>query len=167
MNPTWPSTGVGKAFEIDKERMNVIENLKTITPLPLDSYLPLESKDDGRTVTIMKKDNTVLDVICPSRVAKKKIDGMCFVGQLVSFLGKTYVNGPVAWMEKNAFDLWDSDVFWSNIYEKINTPVIKTFTVNLKRTKTVFTLTSRISLTSLIGLHGKKVTQDNKSEAVR
>ena len=107
----------GKAFEIDKERMNVIENLKTITPLPLDSYLPLESKDDGRTVTIMKKDNTVLDVIFPTIVSKKEIDEMCFVAQLVSYLGKTYVNGPVAWMEKNAFDLWDSDVFWSNIYE--------------------------------------------------
>ena len=107
----------GKAFEIDKERMNVIENLKTITPLPLDSYQPLESKDDGRTVTIKKKDNTVLDVIFPTIVSKKEIDEMCFVAQLVSYLGKTYVNGPVAWMEKNAFDLWDSDVFWSNIYE--------------------------------------------------
>lgn len=107
----------GKAFDIDKEGMEVVENLKTITPLSLDSYLPLESKDNGRTVTIMKKDNTVLDVIFPSRVSKKKIDEMCFVGQLVSYLGKTYVNGPVVWLDASEFDLWDSDIFWSSIYE--------------------------------------------------
>ena len=107
----------GKAFDIDKEGMEVVENLKTITPLSLDSYLPLESKDNGRTVTIMKKDNTVLDVIFPCRVSKKKIDGMCFVGQLVSYLGKTYVNGPVVWLDASEFDLWDSDIFWDSIYE--------------------------------------------------
>ena len=74
-------------------------------------------KDDGRTVTIMKKDNTVLDVIFPSRVSKKKIEDLCFVGQFVTYLGKTYVNGPVAWMDTSEFDLWDSDVFWDEIYE--------------------------------------------------
>ena len=95
----------------------MIANLKTVKPLPLDSYLPLEMKDDGRTVTIMKKDNTTLDVIFPSRVSKKKIDEMSFVGQLVSYLGKNYVNGPVVWLDASDFDLWDSDVFWNSIYE--------------------------------------------------
>ena len=108
---------LAEGFDIIKDGKDVASNLRTIQSWSLDSYLPLESKDDGRTITIMKKDNTTLDVIFPSNVAKKEIDGMCFVGQLVSYLGKTYVNGPVAWMEKNAFDLWDSDVFWSNIYE--------------------------------------------------
>ena len=108
---------IAESFKMDKDGKEVIANLKTVKPLPLDSYLPLESKDGGRTVTIMKKDNTVLDVIFPSRVAKKKIEDLCFIGQLVSYLGKTYVNGPVAWLEKNAFDLWDSDVFWDSIYE--------------------------------------------------
>ena len=103
-----------KGYEDGKE---VIANLKTVKPLPLDSYLPLEMNDDGRTVTIMKKDNTTLDVIFPSCVSEKKIDGMCFVGQLVTYLGKTYVNGPVAWMDTSEFDLWDSDVFWDSIYE--------------------------------------------------
>lgn len=108
---------IAESFKRYEDGKEVIANLKTVKPLPLDSYLPLESKDNGRTVTIMKKDNTVLDVIFPSRVSKKKIDEMCFVGQLVSYLGKTYVNGPVVWLDASEFDLWDSDIFWSSIYE--------------------------------------------------
>ena len=108
---------IAESFNRDKDGKEVAANLGTIRPLPLDSYLPLEVKDDGRTVAMMKKDNAVLDVIFPSRVSKKKIDGMCFVGQLVSYLGKTYVNGPVVWLDISAFDLWDGDIFWSSIYE--------------------------------------------------
>ena len=103
-----------KKYEDGKE---VIANLKTITPMPLDSYLPLESKDGGCSVTIMKMDNTTLDVIFPDRVSKKKIEDLCFVGQLVTYLGKTYVNGPVVWLNKKEFDLWDSGIFWDGIHE--------------------------------------------------
>ena len=103
--------------KMDEDGMEVIANLETIKPHPLDSYLPLESKDDGRTVTIMKKDNNTLDVIFPARVSKRKIDDMCFVGQLVTYLGRTYINGPVAWLDKNEFDLWDSDIFFDSIHE--------------------------------------------------
>lgn len=42
---------------------------------------------------------------------------MCFVGQLVTYLGKTYVNGPVVWLDKNEFDLWYSGIFWNDIHE--------------------------------------------------
>lgn len=105
------------SFKMDEDGMEVIANLETIKPHPLDSYLPLESKDDGYTVTVMKKDNTKLDVIFPTRVSKKKIEGQCFVGQLVTYLGKAYVNDPVVWLETDAFDLWDSFVFWNDIYE--------------------------------------------------
>ena len=105
------------SFKMDEDGRDVIANLKTVQPLPLDSYLPLESKDDGRTVAIMKKDNTTLDVIFPTRVSKRKIDDVCFVGQLVTYLGKTYINGPVAWLDKNEFDLWDSDIFFDSIQE--------------------------------------------------
>ena len=105
------------SFKMDEDGRVVIANLKTVHPMPLDSYLPFESKDGGYTVTVMKKDNTTLDVIFPVRVSKKKIEDMCFVGQLVTYLGKTYINGPVVWWETGAFDLWDSFVFWNDIYE--------------------------------------------------
>lgn len=108
---------IAESFKMGEDGMEVIANLETIKPHPLDSYLPLESKDDGRTVTIMKKDNNTLDVIFPARVSKRKIDDMCFVGQLVTYLGKTYINGPVAWLDKNSFDLWNSEVFWDKIHE--------------------------------------------------
>ena len=104
------------SFKMDEDGREVIANLKTIKSQPLDSYLPLESKDDGRTVVIMKKDNTTLDVIFPVRVSRRKIEGQCFVGQLVTYLGKTYINGPVAWLGADAF-VWDSFVFWNDIYE--------------------------------------------------
>ncbi len=108
---------ISESFKMDEDGREVIANLKTVHPMPLDSYLPFESKDGGYTVTVMKKDNTTLDVIFPVRVSKKKIEDMCFVGQLVSYLGKTYVNGPVVWSNKNEFDLWDSDIFWNDIHE--------------------------------------------------
>lgn len=108
---------IAESFKMDDDGKDVIVNLKTIKPQPLDSYLPFESKDDGRTVTIMKKDNTTLDVIFPIRISKRKIEDMCFVGQLVTYLGKTYVNGPVVWLDKNEFDLWDSDIFFDSIQE--------------------------------------------------
>ena len=108
---------LAECFDIMKDGKEVAANLRTVQPLLLDSYLPLESKDNGRIVTIMKKDNTVLDVISPSRVSQKKIAEMCFVGQLVSYLGKNYVNGPVVWLDASEFGLWDSDIFWDCIYE--------------------------------------------------
>ena len=81
-----------ESFKMDEDGREVIANLKTVHPMPLDSYLPV-------------------------RVSKKKIEDMCFVGQLVTYLGKTYINGPVVWWETDAFDLWDSFVFWNDIYE--------------------------------------------------
>ena len=108
---------IAESFKMDEDGREVIANLKTIKPQPLDSYLPLESKDGGYTVTVMKKDNNTLDVIFPVRVSKRKIEDMCFVGQLVTYLGKTYINGPVAWWETDAFDLWDSEVFWDSIHK--------------------------------------------------
>ncbi len=108
---------ISESFKMDEDGREVIANLKTVHPMPLDSYLPFESKDGGYTVTVMKKDNTTIDVIFPARVSKRKIDDMCFVGQLVTYLGKTYINGPVAWWETDAFDLWDSEVFWDSIHK--------------------------------------------------
>ena len=108
---------IAESFKMDEDGTEVIANLKTVQPLPLDSYLPFESKDGGYTVTVMKKDNTTIDVIFPVRVSKKKIEDMCFVGQLVTYLGKTYINGPIAWLDKNEFDLWDSDIFFDSIQE--------------------------------------------------
>ena len=105
------------SFKMDEDGREVIANLKTVHPMPLDSYLLFESKDGGYTVTVMKKDNTTIDVIFPVRVSKKKIEDMCFVGQLVTYLGKTYINGPIVWLNKNEFDLWDSDIFWDSIHE--------------------------------------------------
>ena len=33
------------------------------------------------------------------------------------FLGKTYITGPIVWLDKNSFDLWNSEVFWDKIHE--------------------------------------------------
>ena len=108
---------IANSFRRYEDGKEVITNLETVKFYPLDSYLPLESKDGENTVTIVKKDNSILDVIFPVRVSERKIEDMCFVGQLVSYLGKTYVNGPVAWLNKKEFDLWDSGIFLNNIHE--------------------------------------------------
>lgn len=108
---------IAESFKMGEDGMEVMANLETVHPMSLDSYLPFESKDGGYTVTVMKKDNTTIDVIFPVRVSKKKIEDMCFVGQLVTYLGKTYINGPIAWLDKNEFDLWDSDIFFDSIHK--------------------------------------------------
>lgn len=108
---------IAESFKMGEDGMEVMANLETVHPMSLDSYLPFESKDGGYTVTVMKKDNTTIDVIFPVRVSKKKIEDMCFVGQLVTYLGETYINGPVVWLDKNEFDLWDSFVFWNDIHK--------------------------------------------------
>lgn len=101
---------LAERFDKMADGTEVSANLKTIRALPLASYLPLEGKGNGRIVTVMKKDYTVLDVVFPSPVSENNFEG-CFVGSLVTYLGRTYVNGPVAWLEKPAFDLCDTDVF--------------------------------------------------------
>lgn len=108
---------IAESFKMGEDGMEVMASLETVHPMSLDSYLPFESKDGGYTVTVMKKDNTTLDVIFPVRVSKKKIEDMCIVGQLVTYLGRTYINGPVAWLDKNEFDLWDSDIFLDSIHK--------------------------------------------------
>ena len=108
---------IAESFKMGEDGMEVMANLETVHPMSLDSYLPFESKDGGYTITVMKKDNTTIDVIFPVRVSKKKTEDMCFVGQLVTYLGRTYINGPVAWLDKNEFDLWDSDIFFDSIQE--------------------------------------------------
>ena len=108
---------IAESFKMGEDGMEVMANLETVHPMSLDSYLPFESKDGGYTVTVMKKDNTTLDVIFPAHVSKRKIADMCFVGQLVTYLGETYVNGPVVWLETDAFDLWDSDIFFASIQD--------------------------------------------------
>lgn len=108
---------IAESFKMDEDGKDVIASLEAIKLHPLDFYLPLESRDDGRTVTIMKKDNATLDVIFPTRVSKKNIEGQCFVGQFITYLGKTYINGPVVWLDKNSFDLWNSGIFWESIHK--------------------------------------------------
>ena len=166
---------IAESFKRYEDGKEVIANLKTVKPLPLDSYLPLEMKDGGRTVTIMKKDNTVLDVIFPSCVSKKKIDEMSFVGQLVSYLGKTYVNGPVVWLDASEFDLWDSGIFWDSIYEdEEESSRHEYFTTAYGKKYTrhqdlygEFETDGNGFYTDEIGLHKKKVTLNNKPKAVR
>lgn len=173
---------LAECFDFMKDGKDVAANLRTVQSLPLDSYLPLESKDEGRTVTIMKKDNTTLDIIFPSCVSKKKIDEMCFVGNLFLISEKHMSMVLQSGWRKTPL-VYGTVTFSGVVFIKTrkktqdtsispppmerNTPAIKTFTVNLKRTGTAFTLTSRTSLTSLIGLHKKKVTQNNKPKAVR
>ena len=82
---------IAESFKMGEDGMEVMANLETVHPMSLDSYLPFESKDGGYTVTVMKKDNTTIDVIFPVRVSKKKTE--------------------------NEFDLWDSDIFWDSIQE--------------------------------------------------
>lgn len=85
---------LAERFDRMKDGKETAEILKSITPMPLDKYLPL--RKNGDFILTLMKNNTVFDVVFPYSVSENNPDN-CLVCQLVSYLGTVYVNGPIVW----------------------------------------------------------------------
>lgn len=93
------------------------ELLCTIHAERLGTYTYMERKDD-RVVTLRHRDGRVFrDVIFPTPVPGQA-QGQVLVAQLVTYDGKTYVNGPSRWMDGKAAERWNGEILWQDIFQK-------------------------------------------------
>lgn len=79
-------------FDRMKGGKETAEILKSITPMPLDKYLPL--RKNGDFILTLMKNNTPFDVVFPYSVPENN-SAHSLICQLVSYLGTIYVNGPI------------------------------------------------------------------------
>lgn len=93
------------------------ELLGTIQAERLDTYIYTERKDD-RVVTLRHRDGRVFrDVVFPTPLSSQA-QGQVLVAQLVTYAGKTYVNGPSRWMDGKAAERWNGEILWQDICQK-------------------------------------------------
>ena len=104
----------------ERERTSLreaVELLDTIHAENLDTYIYMERKDD-RTVTLRHRDGRVFrDVVFPTPLSSQA-QGQVLVAQLVTYAGKTYVNGPSRWMDGKAAERWNGEILWQDICQK-------------------------------------------------
>lgn len=93
------------------------ELLDTIHAENLDTYIYMERKDD-RTVTLRHRDGRVFrDVVFPTPLSSRA-RGQVLAAQLVTYDGKTYVNGLARWMDGKATERWNGEILWQDICQK-------------------------------------------------
>lgn len=95
----------------------VAELLGTIRPERLDTYIYREREDDC-VATLRHGDGRVFrGVIFPTPVPSQA-QGQVLVAQLVTYAGKTYVNGLARWMDGKATERWNGEILWQDICQK-------------------------------------------------
>lgn len=93
------------------------ELLDTIQAERLDTYIYTERKDD-RVVTLRHRDGRVFrDVVFPTPLSSQA-QGQVLVAQLVTYDGKTYVNGLARWMDGKGTERWNGEILWQDICQK-------------------------------------------------
>ena len=94
-----------------------VELLDTIYAENLDTYIYMERKDD-RTATLRHRDGRVFrDVVFPTPLSSRA-RGQVLAAQLVTYDGKTYVNGLARWMDGKAAECWNGEILWQDICQK-------------------------------------------------
>lgn len=97
----------------DDER-KAAANLQSVSSKRLDAYLP---KDNGNSniLTLINNEGQVFNDVIFSTPLPQASMSLCFIGQLVTYLGKIYVNGAGVWYDRDAFDRWDGNMLWNEI----------------------------------------------------
>ncbi len=90
--------------------------LLTVGSMRLDAYLPLK-RNDNRTLTLINKSGRIHDVVLPAPLPDD-FKNRCFVSQLASYLGTTYVNGPGLWLDMETYYNWNGNLLWSGIEKR-------------------------------------------------
>jgi hypothetical protein len=106
---------LGECLE-SKGYTEVANSLKSILPVKLDCFA-VDSLD-GWQAAFHSKRKAYAPVIFNSLPAQSN-KTQCFMGQLVGWNGKYYVNGPAMWFEKRMYDHWNADKLWNAIEEDI------------------------------------------------
>ena len=104
----------------EQEREPLLEAakvLETVRSEQLDTYTVVEGKG-GCTLTLRHRDGRVFTgVTFPAPVSG---NAQCrhLAAQLVTYMGKTYVNGPAVWLTDETLAGWNGDNIWSDILKK-------------------------------------------------
>lgn len=92
--------------------------LETIHSERLDTYTVIERKDDN-TLTLRHRDGRVFEnVVLNDELRVKNEESDHLAAQLVTYLGKTYINGPAVWLDSKDVENWNGERIWTDIINK-------------------------------------------------
>ena len=92
--------------------------LGTIHSERLDTYTVIERKDRN-TLTLRHRDGRMFENVALNeelRVKDKESDYLA--AQLVTYLSKTYINGPAVWLDSKEAENWNGERIWTDIINK-------------------------------------------------
>lgn len=91
--------------------------LDSIRSERLDTYAVIEN-ENNHTLTLRHRDGRIFDNVEVYTPISEKTKYNCLAAQLVTFLGKTYANGPTVWLNANEHTKWNGDKIWNDILKK-------------------------------------------------
>ena len=104
----------GKEKDLLKEAAGILDSIRSER---LDTYTVIERKD-GRTLTLRHRNGRIFhNVIFPMPVLGN-VQGRSLAVQLVTYNGKTYINGSAVWLNKEAMPIWNGETNWNDILRK-------------------------------------------------
>lgn len=96
----------------------VADALGTIHSERLDTYTVIERKDNN-TLTLRHRDGRVFEnVVLNEELRVKNEESDCLAAQLVTYLDKTYINGPAVWLDSKDVKKWNGERIWTDIINK-------------------------------------------------
>lgn len=94
-----------------------VEILDTVRPERLDTYT-VDGFLDAHTLTLSHRDGRIFrDVIFPTPISEDALHH-CLAAQLVTYMDKTYINGPAVWLNGEAQPMLNVETNWSDIIKK-------------------------------------------------
>lgn len=95
----------------------VADALETIRSERLDIYTVIERKDD--MLTLRHRDGRVFENVALNEELRVKDEESDYLAaQLVTYMGKTYINGPAVWLDSKEAEKWNGERIWSDIINK-------------------------------------------------
>lgn len=109
-----PSSISGQESILVKTAAEILDTVRTER---LDTYT-VDEFLDAHTLTLSHRDGRIFrDVIFPTSISEDA-QHHCLVAQFVTYMDKTYINGPAVWLNDEARSVWNGETIWSNIIKK-------------------------------------------------
>ena len=104
----------GKEKDLLKEAAGILDSIRSER---LDTYTVMERKG-GQMLTLRHRNGSIFhNVIFPMPITED-VQGRCLAAQLVTYNDKTYINGSVMWLNKEAMPIWNGETNWNDILQK-------------------------------------------------
>lgn len=104
----------GQEKDLLKEAAGILGSIRSER---LDTYTVMERKG-GQTLDLRHRNSSIFcNVIFPMPVTEN-VQGRYLAAQLVTYNGKTYLNGSAVWLNKEAMPIWNGETNWNDIQRK-------------------------------------------------